>query len=451
MENPLRVRRVSAIPAQRKSQRSNGIRNIGMDSRPVLWQRDGGEVSVRIVVRAQTAQRARTLLDHLERARIESAAAVGPWGEIRYNCDLLLSDDPAAFALKTLSRETSTPPLGLLLAKAHRDGAEASGLECAPIDAPQTVLARIIDETWREAVAAREISLRRSTLQAMRRPLEPPAPPGAALRALYAGRPHAAYFDLEHGLSRLGVTLEASLTIPSAFDRLHDAAHDLLFINLEEAEDGGLALCGALRRNSRLDALPVAVIAPTPALQGAALAKGALEAGPLHSLCDASLSWLGAAARRRRRRAAAAQTLALGAAALAAAPGGLEHHLDALAREHQHSGRPFSLLLVELRGPEQAGATRRSQAPLDMVRGLARASDFAAWQSDGRIAALLPAASLGEAQALLRRCLGVLESTAFSELDGPLDIRGGAVELQPGESGGAMLVRAGEIIGSTPA
>jgi len=393
----------------------------------------------------------RAILERLEDAGAPASALLAPLEgrSLPLDCDIALFPPEEHAAAKSALEQAGGPIATLALVR-HGDGpvVDASFAAALPIDGRPALLKRMIEEVWRDAIAVRELQARRATmielgLDAGSVAFDGSEEPSAPLVALFAGRPNAGFFDLEQAFARLDTRLDAALTISSAFDRLHEAAVDALIINLEGAEEGGLALCGAIRRNARLEGLPCGVLAATPSLAKAAFGKGALEAGEPQVVARDGAPWIVAAAKRRVRRRCVSQALQEAAAALRTVDAAFERHLVRLARQHQADGRPLSLAVFSLQGPFAGlGGKRACDEAFDMVSGLVRASDLALRLREDTLGVLLPCAAREEARELAQRAVGVLESTGFVGMEGPLKLRRMVCELATGESGEGLLARA---------
>lgn len=405
---------------------------------------------MRICVRAEDAKSVREILDRLEAAGVPAAAILGgpEASHASIECDLLIST-PAQKASVARALEQDAGPLAALAAVPHATGPDAPAPFAAalPMDARPTVLKRILDDIWRDSVANRELEARMATLELAGIPLSAASQGGQDFSSvLFAGKPHQVFLDFSSAFAELGFGMEAALTISSAFDRLHESEIDALIINLEGAEEGGLALCGAIRRNSRLDGLPCCVVAATPSLTKAAFAKGALEAGPPESVAAISPAWIAAAARRRKHRRRLDGLLRQAGLPLRTDQQLFHAHVDRLSHMHHDQARPLSIVALAL----SAGATTPVSAEMwrlecrqafDMVEGLIRASDLAVQSQPGEIAVILPCSRREHAQELADRAVKILESTGFIGLEAPLNLRSAACELAPGESGGGLLAR----------
>jgi two-component system cell cycle response regulator PopA len=126
-------------------------------------------------------------------------------------------------------------------------------------------------------------------------------------------------------------------------------------------------------------------------------------------------------------------------------------HLSRIASDHHTSGRPMSM--VVLRVTPAIGA--REPSPEIWRKGfgeiaslaarLMRDADSGMTLGADLIALALPAARLKNAKRTAERIASVAECTAFASGEGgagPLVFEQSVVEMQPGESGSALLARA---------
>jgi two-component system cell cycle response regulator PopA len=133
------------------------------------------------------------------------------------------------------------------------------------------------------------------------------------------------------------------------------------------------------------------------------------------------------------------------------APGPFDAHLARLAADHHATGRPMGV--VVLRASPAIGARepdaetwRKGFAEIaSLASRLVRDADCGVTLGGNLIALALPASNLISARRTAERIASVAECTAFASGDGgtgPLVFEQSVVELQPGESGAALLARA---------
>lgn len=401
---------------------------------------------MRVTILVQETREAHALLQAFESAGLPSAATTDP-GQLETDvlaCDLRRSDAPSP-PLGLAQNEAPLCTVGLC---AHAAGPlQAQWLDgCIPWDQPANLLRRRLEEAWRDAVARRELQDREETLRQAACAWSTPVDTTGCGAVLFAGRPLAGYFEIEAALAAQGLRLEAALSIASAFDRLHEAGDiEALIVNLEGAEESGLALCGALRRNTRLAGLPVAAVTGSASLQRAAFGKGVLEAAEPGALARIGLFWIADAVRLRRARRLVVARLQAAQAALAK-PQLFSRHAQTLAGAHALGARRLSAAAIQLSPRSSSSAPkdvlhRQRNEAFDMVRGMIRTSDLSCRLSEDVLAMLLPATPLVEAEALLRRCVAVLESTGYDGAGSVPEVRRSVCELVLGESGTALLRR----------
>ncbi|MEZ5971242.1 MAG: hypothetical protein R3C31_05520 [Hyphomonadaceae bacterium] len=364
---------------------------------------------------------------------------------------------------------------------ADEDGAEHTGssvlasltacrIETAPVvhhhiqsgaialNGPPRLLATQIDTWTRVAIAEEERSRRAATAHALGIAQPEPLQP-RKLRALYIGAPSSMFLALERTLTEKGGLVAAAFTSYSGFDHLHDEPFDAVVLNGANDPSTALSLCSALRRNAALYHLPTLMLAKPgdTATAAAAVDRGASAICSTLTPCDASLGWLFEAVRRERRRRAAEHEMRALRDLMGDPRTGLwlrdpfEAHLARLAKDHHASGRPMSV--VALRVTPAIGA--REPSPEVWRKGfseiaslaarLMRDADSGMTIGGDLIALALPAARLTNAKRTAERIASVAECTAFASGDGgagPLVFEQSVAELQPGESGGALLARA---------
>jgi two-component system cell cycle response regulator PopA len=313
-----------------------------------------------------------------------------------------------------------------------------------------------IDAHQRAAIMREERSRRRGTAEALLLTAPPPQD-RRPLKALYIGGPCAQFLNLEQAVAHLGGALTAAFTSYSGFDHLHDEVFDAVILNALTESDTALSLCGALRRNSRLHHLPTLMISADKSVSAAAIERGAAAIIAPHADPQAALGWLLEAVRREHGRLSDEHDLNALRDAMGDPRTGLmreapfEAHLDHLARAHQESGRPLSL--VALRVTPAFGATRPTETEwrkgfgeiATLAGRLIRVSDSAAALDMERILIALPATAPKEAKRVAERVVSVAECTSFAaggDHAAPIIIERSLAELQPGESGSALLTRA---------
>jgi two-component system cell cycle response regulator PopA len=408
----------------------------------------------------------------LARAGFEAIALPGAPGKQRLaepEADLLIllassSGDPESGAFLEASRQAASPPLAVLLALPRKTPPPASltplfGFDGAlSLDAPPALLKAQIEAHQRAAIMREEAQRRRATAEALLLMATPPQDP-RPLKAVYIGAPCAQFLNLEKAIGDFGGTLTAAFTSYSGFDHLHDDVFDAVILNALTESDTALSLCSALRRNSRLHHLPTLMISGDKTVSSAAIERGASAIIGPHADPQAALGWLLEAVRRERGRLADEHELNALRDAMGDPRTGLmleapfEAHLNELARAHHESGRALSL--VALRVTPAFGATPPTEAEwrkgfgeiASLAGRLIRVSDSAAAFDMERILIALPASSLNEAKRVAERVVSVAECTSFAsggDHTAPIIIERSLAELQPGESGSALLARAQE-------
>jgi two-component system cell cycle response regulator PopA len=320
------------------------------------------------------------------------------------------------------------------------------------------LLAAQMDAWLRVAIAEEERTRRNATAQAQSIPAPQPLEP-RKLKALYIGAPSAMFLALERTLTEQGGLVAAAFTSYTGFDHLHDEPFDAVVLNGAQDPSTAVSLCAALRRNATLYHLPTMVLtAPGDnATAAAAIDRGASAVADAHAPYGPSLGWLFEAVRRERSRRAAEHEMRALRDLMGEARTGLwkrapfEDHLTRLANDHHASGRPMSVVALRVtpaigaREPS-AEAWRKGFAEIaSLAARLMREADSGVTFGHDIIALALPAARLRNAQRTAERIASVAECTAFASGDdgaGPLVFEQSVVELQPGESGSALLARA---------
>ncbi|ANP44457.1 hypothetical protein ATE48_00230 [Candidatus Viadribacter manganicus] len=406
------------------------------------------------MVRAADARLARDAQEMLANAGVSATALAGPY---RAAPD---GEDIRILAGEGAPHEVAGSPLLLSLTAGRIDTAPATGAETGALalNGPPKLLAAQMESWTRVAIAEEERARRLATAEVMG--LTPPKQPEPhKLKALYIGAPSSAFLALERTLADQGGLVAAAFTSYTGFDHLHDEPFDAVVLNAAQDPSTALSLCSALRRNASLYHLPTLVLTKPgdAATAASAIDRGASAISTTITPCEASLGWLFEAVRRERRRRAAEHDMRALRDVMGDPRTGLwlrdafNNHVARLAADHHASGRPMSM--VVLRVTPAIGA--REPSPEIWRKGfgeiaslaarLMRDADSGVTLGHDLIALALPAARLRNAKRTAERIASVAECTAFASGEGgagPLVFEQSVVELQPGESGSAMMARA---------
>ena len=424
---------------------------------------------MRIVVRAHDARHARDAQGLLAAAGVDAMALAGPYrpapdGEDITIFSALQGDVAEVARLAVTSLEAEPPPLARLVGLKWNAppklglGAPEVFAGAIALDAPPKLLAAQVEACMRAAVVAEERARRAATAAELKIAL-PAAPEPRKLKALYIGAPSVMFLALERVLAEQGGLVAAAFSSYAGFDHLHDEPFDAVVLNGAKDPATAISLCAALRRNATLHHLPTMVIAAPgdTATAEAAIARGASAVAEANAPCGPSLGWLFEAVRRERRRSAAEHDIRALRDLMGDARTGLfkraafDKHLARLAADHHQSGRPLSLSVLHVmpapgaREPSAEVWKRGFNEIASLAARLMRDADASATLGGDLITVALPAASLAAARRTGERIASVAECTAFASGEGdagPLVFEQSAVELQPGESGSAMLARA---------
>ncbi|MGH6949639.1 MAG: hypothetical protein ACREH4_02110, partial [Vitreimonas sp.] len=234
---------------------------------------------------------------------------------------------------------------------------------------------------------------------------------------------------------------------------------DAVVINGAHDAPTAVSLCAALRRNATLYHLPTMVVtAPGDThTAAAAIERGASAVAATNAPCGPSLGWLFEAVRRDRRRRSAEHDMCALRDLMGDPRTGLwrraafDAHLARLGADHHASGRPLSLVALRVmpahgaREPSAEVWQRGFTEIASLAARLMRDADTGVALGGNVIAVALPASPLKSARRTGERIASVAECTAFASGEGaagPLVFEQSAAELQPGESGAAMLARA---------
>ena len=420
---------------------------------------------MRIVVRAHDARLARDAQGQLAAAGVNAQALVGAYRPHPEGEDITIApigDEAGAAALAEAAGASAQPPLAVLAGlpqtqpPGHSPHQTFSG--AIALDAPGKLLKAQVAAWMRVAVAEEERARRAATAASFSLPAPKPLEP-RALKALYIGAPHAMFLTLERALSAHGCVFSAAFSSYCGFDHLHDEVFDAVVLNGVQDPASALSLCAALRRNASLCLIPtMLVVAQGDAKTSeAAIERRASAVAFANEPCGASLGWLLEAIRRDRLRRGAEHDIRALRDMMGEPRTGLfkrdafDAHLGRLASDHHASGRPLSLSALRVlpahgaRQPAEEVWKRGFGEIASLSARLMRECDTGAAIGADFIAIALPATRLQGAKRTAERIAAVAECTAFASGEGgagPLVFEQHAVELQPGESGLAMLARA---------
>ncbi len=411
---------------------------------------------MRIVVRAADARVARDAQTMLRGAGVAATAQVGPFRSAPDGEDIRITMGDDA------TPDAGEAPVFLSLAGCRIEAPPKLGFEtptgAIALNAPPKLLAAQVECWTRVAIAEEERRRRLATATAIG--ITPPkAPEPRKLKALYIGAPSSMFLALERTLAGQGGLVAAAFTSYTGFDHLHDEPFDAVVLNGAQDPSTALSLCSALRRNATLYHLPTLMLTKPDdtATAASAIDRGASAICSTLSPCDASMGWLFEAVRRERRRRAAEHGMRALRDVMGEARTGLwlrdsfNEHLTRLAKDHHSSGRPMSMVVLRVtpaigaREPSPEIWRKGFREIASLAARLMRDADSGVTMGADLIALALPAARLNNAKRTAERIASVAECTAFASGEGgagPLVFEQSVVELQPGESGTAMLARA---------
>jgi len=418
---------------------------------------------LRIVVRSPDPRTARDAQAALAAAQIEAAAFAGPFRQAPDGEDIaviVLPDGEFANCQEIFPSPTRLAVLAALPA----DRPPPNGLEAhacfqgaVALNAPPKLLAAQIDGAIRNALAREERARRAATAAELA--VRAPSPAEARkLKALYIGAPSAMFLSLERALTEQGGLVAAAFSSYAGFDHLHDEPFDAVVLNGAHDPLTAISLCAALRRNTSLYHLPTMVVTgPGDDKTGqAAIERGAAAIVAANQPYGPALGWLFEAIRRERsRRGAEHESRALRdlmgeprTGLFSRAP--FEAHLARLAIDHHNSGRVLALAMLRVcpaigaRQPSPQMWKRGFDEISSLTGRLIRETDSGAAVGGDLIAIAMPATDAKQARRIAERVASVAECTAFAAGEGgagPLVFEQSCTELQPGESGAALLAR----------
>ena len=421
---------------------------------------------MRIVVRAADARVARDAQALLSTAGVQAVAVPGPYRSAPDGEDIciVVADGEAAADIATAAAGSESPPIATLAGYRYASPPPLGLFDAAPfsgaitLDAPPKLLRAQVDAWTRVAIADEERSRRSDTATAIG--VTPPhQPEPRKLKALYIGAPSSMFLALERVLAEQGGLVAAAFTSYAGFDHLHDEPFDAVVLNGAQDSNTAIALCAALRRNASLYHMPTLMLTKPgdTATAAAAIDRGASAISAEKMPCSASLGWLFEAVRRERRRNSAEHEMRALRDVMGEARTGLwqrtpfDAHLARLAADHHASGRPMSMVVLRVmpafgaREPTEAIWRKGFTEIASLAARLMRDADSGVTMSSDLIALAMPASGLRSAKRTAERIASVAECTAFASGEGgagPLVFEQSAVELQPGESGPALLARA---------
>lgn len=427
---------------------------------------------MRIVVRALEPRLARDAQAQLASAGIVAQALAGEYRPAPEGEDITVlpagapTSEENAAAARLASAVASAPqaPLAILAGLTQRAPTPSGLIACQifsgaiSLDAPAKQLKTQVRAWVRLAIAEEERLRRAATAAALELP-SPSALETRQLKALYIGAPNAMFLTLERAFAEHDGIVTAAFSSYAGFDHLHDEVFDAVVLNGAHDPSTALSLCSALRRNASLCLLPTMFVAGQGDAKSAesAIERGAAAVAFAGEGYGASLGWLFEAIRRDRRRRAVEHEIRALRDLMGEPRTGLfkraafDAHLTRLANDHHASGRPLSLAVLRVlpahgaRQPEEEIWRRGFHEIASLAPRLMRECDSGAAIGADFIAVAMPATRLAGAKRTGERIASVAECTAFASGEGgsgPLVFEQNAVELQPGESGTALLARA---------
>lgn len=375
--------------------------------------------------------------------------------------DLANGDDAATLGEKL---KAACAPRRLPVIAVGDGGGPLTGVDlqlAAPIHPAQAVLR--MESLVRMAVAEEEFELRRETFAERGRDLEMPSSQPSPLRVLAIGEPAPQFLALSNALGRNGVEVVGAFTPYTAFDYLHEKPFDGVVLWAGENENEAMSIAAGMRRNTRLYHVPTLLYLSDGAkvTMGEAYHRGVSDiASPRTSEIETA-GRVVELARMYRRQSSIRQALekARGSGLMDAATGLFTRdlfavHLARLAEAATVRNRPLSVCVLRVTDTAAIAAARKG-GWLDraipqigsMVGRLVRAEDTAARLGPEVFALALPSTPLSGAQAAAGRIAAVIGCTAFDAGDGKapfvVDFDIGVAELEPGESAGRAIERAG--------
>lgn len=420
---------------------------------------------MRIVVRAADARVARDAQALLAAAGVQAIAMPGAYRDAPDGEDIcIIVGGDGALDIAKSAAASAAPPIARLAGYRNATPPVLGLYDATPfsgaitLDAPAKLLRGQVDAWTRVAIAEEERRRRHETAKLIG--VTPPHPPEPRkLKALYIGAPSSMFLALERVLAEQGGLVAAAFTSYTGFDHLHDEVFDAVVLNGAQDSQTAIALCAALRRNATLYHMPTLMLTKPgdTATAAAAIDRGAAAICADKMPCSASLGWLFEAVRRERRRHTAEHDMRALRDVMGDARTGLwqrapfDAHLARLASDHHTSGRCMSMVALRVtpaigaREPPEAVWRKGFTEIASLAARLMRDADCGVTMGADLIVLALPASDLRSAKRTAERIASVAECTAFASGDdgaGPLTFEQSTVELQPGESGSAMLARA---------
>lgn len=422
---------------------------------------------MRIVVRAEDVRTAREAQAQLAEAGVAAQAMAGAFRPAPDGEDITLVADAGSAAAAERARAllgSAQPPLAAIAGLKAKQPFPLGVGECEPfigavaLDGSARLLKTQMKSLSRIALMEDERVRRERTAGALALKLAgasaPPAP-----RLLYIGPPSTAFLSLEHLFKAQGGGVLAAFSSFTGFDHVHDDMFDAIVLNAAKDPATSLSFCAALRRNASLYHLPTMMVT---AAGDAETGRKAIDRGAAVVLAAGEPSgpgfgWLFEAIRRERRRRRTERAVRALQELMGDARTGLfqhaafDAHLAQLAADHHASGRTLSLALLNVLPahgaslPSAAVWTKGFNEIGSLAARLMRETDSGAAFEERFIAVAMPATTLQGARYAAKRIAAVAECTAFASGEGgagPLVFEQAAVELQPGESGAALMARA---------
>lgn len=360
-------------------------------------------------------------------------------------------------------KEACAPRRLPVIAVGEREGS-LTGVDLilgSPIHPAQAVLR--MESLVRMAVAEEEFELRRETFAERGRDLELPESTATPLRILAIGEPAPQFLALSNALGQSGVEVVGAFTAYTAFDYLHEKPFDGVVLWGGDNEGEAMSIAAGMRRNTRLYHVPTLLYLGegSRVTMGEAYHRGVSDIASPETAEIETANRVVELARMYRRQSAIRQALekARGSGLMDAATGLFTRdlfavHLARLAEAATVRNRPLSVCVLRVAESPTIAAARKG-GWLDraipqigsMIGRLVRAEDTAARLGPEVFALALPSTPLSGARSAAGRIAAVIGCTAFDAGDGKapfvVDFDIGVAELEPGESAGRAIERAG--------
>lgn len=383
------------------------------------------------------------------------AVADAPTAAYTADAALLLPDALDLNFIQKMRDAAGVRAFPILCAK---DGYEPA-LEFVDDRLPEQLLANVaaprLRAAFRAALVEEEINTRADLFGARSSFADFNAPGVTPRRVLVVGRANKAYLAIESALSEAGIATESTPFTNMALDYARSNEVDLIIADGSESSDEALQFCLGLRADAAMNLSPGILLTPPNFDRVSyAMTRGVTEIISIETSPRDIAKRVVRIVDRKRRQDAVRGFFRRQLTTMPCDPetglfesGVLAKRLQRHVVVAEASGRALSAAILRLHGgaahePQAAKAARRLAATLGRILRFEDTAGALDWRT---FAILMPAATEANAKAAATRFKTALDAEVLGAdriTFSGLDVLGSATQFQPGETGGAFLLRA---------